>query len=232
MHKLLLPLAVIFSLTACHERRGPEPETSKLTEKIFTSSPTVVETTVEERNTTKAETEVVEANSDDTVLVDIPMLEELSNPIKEEEEELPIIPISGVEVISEPSENSTQVNNIADGLNIKEIRISQNPRRTRVVFDTYSDKNTKASISDQYTFKYNAKEHRITLIFNGYKSFTALGAKKTRTFSANSMIEKIYLVPYKDDSGIQCNIDLRKGAKVNAFDLKAPGRIVIDIMPN
>ncbi|MBA1419408.1 MAG: hypothetical protein FAF03_00695 [Epsilonproteobacteria bacterium] len=70
------------------------------------------------------------------------------------------------------------------------------------------------------------------LTLNGYRHFTALGKTKMRTFSSNSIIKKIYLVPYKDDSGFQCNIDLRKAASINAFDLKEPGRIVIDIMPN
>ena len=227
MHKFLLPLIVLLSLTACHERRGPEPETSKLTEKIFTSSQTVEETTVEETSIT-TKNKAVESNENDTVLVDIPMLEE----------ELPTIPLPEEERVSKPTAKFTERNKnistgiITDGLNMKEIRVSQSPARTRIVFDSYSTANTKASTSGHYTFKYDAKKHRITLIVNGYRNFTALGLNKTRTFSANSMIEKIYLVPYKDDSGFQCNIDLRKGAKVNAFDLKAPGRIVIDIVPN
>ena len=226
MHKLLLPLIVLLSLTACHERRGPEPETSKLTEKIFTSSQTVEETTVKE-TTIHPETKIVEANSEDTVLIDIPILEEL-----------PIIPLPVEDRVSKPQAKFAERNKnissgtITDGLNMKEVRVSQSPERTRIVFDSYSATNTKASVSGHYTFKYDAKKHRITLIVNGYRNFTALGANKTRTFSANSMIEKIYLVPYKDDSGFQCNIDLRKGATVNAFDLKAPGRIVIDIVPN
>ena len=223
MHKLLLPLAVVFSLTACHERQGPEPETSKLTEKIFTSSSTAVE-----RSTTVDETQVVEDHSDDTILVDIPMLEE----------ESASAPLPEKARVSEPKTKFTERNKdtsggtITDGLNIKEVRVSQSPERTRIVFDSYSAQNKKASVSGHYTFNYNAKKHRIILIINGYRNFTALEANKTRTFSKNSIIEKIYLVPYKDDSGFQCNIDLRKGAKVNAFNLKAPGRIVIDITPN
>jgi len=226
MHRLLLFVAVLLSLTACHERRGPEPETSKLTDKMFTSSQTDVETTGEERNTPKTEIEAVEANSEDTKLIDVPMLEE----------ELPTIPLPVEESVSKPTAQFTERKKsggtITDGLTMKEIRISQNPKRTRVVFDSYNDANEKASVSGRYAFKYDAKAHRIVLTVNGYRHFTALGKGKMRTFSANSIIKKIYLVPYKDDSGFQCNIDLRKGAKVNAFDLKAPGRIVIDIMPN
>ena len=226
MHRLLLSVAVLLSLTACHERRGPEPETSKLTEKMFTSSQTEVETTVEERSAPATEKQAVEASSEDTVLIDVPMLEE----------ELPTIPLPVEESVSKPAAQFTERNKsggtITDGLTMKEIRISQSPERTRVVFDSYSGAAEKASVSGKYTFKYDAKAHRIVLTVNGYRHFTALGKSKIRTFSANSIIKKIYLVPYKDDSGFQCNIDLRKGAKVNAFDLKEPGRIVIDIMPN
>lgn len=225
MHRAILPLALLLSLTACHERQGPEPETSKLTEHIFTSSETDEEVTTQEKNIPITEEST---QNNDTVLVDVPILEE----------ELPIIPLPVEERTSAPKAKFTEKNQkrsggvISDGLTMKTMRVSEAPERTRIVFDSYSAKNTKADVSGHYTLNYNAKTHRITLIVNGYKKFTALGQSKMRTFSTNSIIKKIYLVPYKDDSGYQCNIDLHKGANVNAFDLKAPGRIVIDITPN
>ncbi|MBA1419407.1 MAG: hypothetical protein FAF03_00690 [Epsilonproteobacteria bacterium] len=105
---------------------------------MFTSSQTEVETTVEERSAPATEKQVVEASSEDTVLIDVPMLEE----------ELPTIPLPVEESVSKPTSQFTERNksggSITDGLTMKEVRISQSPERTRVVFDSYSDANTKA----------------------------------------------------------------------------------------
>ena len=132
MHRLLLFVAVLLVLTACHERRGPEPETSKLTEKMFTSSHTEMESTTKERNVPADKKQVIETNNENTVLIDVPMLEE----------ELPIIPLPAEKgtskPISEVSKRNKSSETSTNGLTMKKIRISQSPKRTRVVFDSYS----------------------------------------------------------------------------------------------
>ena len=76
MTKTLLPLFIVLSLTACHERRGPEPETSKFTEQLFTTSPTHTVTEnvpLKEKGTIESDkTEIVE---NEKFIKDIPILE-------------------------------------------------------------------------------------------------------------------------------------------------------------
>jgi len=224
MRKVLLPLSLLLGLTACHERIAPEPETSKFTDSLFSSAPN----DVEEAPSLPGTTPVVEANTEDTRILDVPILED----------DLPIIPIasekSTVKTTSKPNtpKKVSSGGQVTDSLDMKTIRVSNSLERTRIVLDSYSSTQNKASVSGHYDFKYLPKEHRIILIVNGYRHFTALGKTKERHFPNNPFIQKIYLVPYADDSGFQCNIDLKKAAKVNAFDIKEPGRIVIDIVPN
>ena len=225
MRKVLLPLALLLGLTACHERIAPEPETSKFTDSLFSSAPS---DDAEEAPSLPITTPVVEANTEDTRILDVPILED----------DLPIIPIASEKQTAKPmskpatTKKVSSGGQITDGLDMKTIRVSNNTERTRIVLDSYTSTQNKASVSGHYDFKYLPKEHRIILIVNGYRHFTALGKSRERHFSNNPFIQKIYLVPYADDSGFQCNIDLKKAAKVNAFDIKEPGRIVIDIMPN
>ena len=230
MHRLLLSVAVLLSLTACHERRGPEPETSKLTEQLFTSSPNdtahdTVNKTVPMKE--KSTTERVITN-DEAIVEDIPILED----------DLPVLPMPVIteERTSEPTITHTLKQTFtggkrSDGLDIKTIRSSQNEARTRLVFDTYASA-TKATQSGNYTFSYNPSKKQIIAVINGYRKFSALLPKKIRTFPSNSIIKNIKMEDYKDDSGFKFSINLNTSAAVNVFELKSPARIVVDITPN
>ena len=85
--------------------------------------------------------------------------------------------------------------------------------------------------SGYYTFKYDPRTRRITAVVNGYRGFSALQSGKVRTFGSNEMVKKLYLEKYLDDSAYKFTIELKKNAKVNVFELKGPGRIIVDITP-
>jgi len=117
---------------------------------------------------------------------------------------------------------------ISDGLDIHKIRASANPARTRLVFESYS-KGTKAINSGNYLFTYDSKTLTITALIDGYRRFSALSGAKEATFPAGSMVEHIKLLPYMDDSGYKFTIKIKEESQVKVFELKNPGRIVVDI---
>ena len=229
MTKTLLPLFIVLALTACHERRGPEPETSKFTEQVFLSTQndnTIEEMPMQEKGTIKKV--MVEKKTTETVVEDIPILED----------DLPVLPIpvmleertvtpTGIQTSKQTFKGGKR----SDGLDIKTIRSSENEIRTRLVFDTYAS-NAKATQSGNYTFTYNPSTKQISAVVNGYRKLSALSFNKTRTFPSNNIIKNIKMKKYMDDSGFKFNINLNKSASVNVFELKSPARIVVDITPN
>lgn len=229
MTKTLLALFTILALTACHERQGPEPTTSKFTEQVFISS--VSDTThkdVPMKEKGISETVVTKRESSEALVEDIPILED----------DLPVLPtpVMAEERTSAPKalQTSTQTfrgGKRSDGLDIKTIRSSQNAIRTRLVFDSYNSQG-KATQSGHYTFVYNPSKKKIVATVNGYRNFSAMGSNKTRTFPSNSIIKNIQMEKYLDDSGFKFSINLHKASSVNVFELKSPARIVVDITPN
>ena len=233
MTKTLLPLFIILSLTACHERQGPEPETSKFTEQLFMNSQN---DTVKEEvpmmekgmvlNVVKKEEVSVQSNEE--IVEDIPILEDT----------LPVLPTpimvekrTEAPSVKQPSKQIFRGGEISDGLDIKTIRSSQSTMRTRIVFDIYTSE-TKATQSGNYIFTYTPSNKQISAVVTGYRKFSALTPNKIRSFPSNSIIKNIKMEKYMDDSGFKFNINLNKSASVNVFELKSPARIVVDITPN
>ena len=218
MTKTLLALFTVLALTACHERRGPEPTTSKFTEEIFTGT----------SKQTKEEAVTPQVVDNTEIMQDIPILED----------DLPVLPtpVMAEERTSTPKalQTSTQTfrgGKRSDGLDIKTIRSSQDTVRTRLVFDSYTATG-KATQSGNYTFVYNPTKKQILATVNGYRKFSAMGSNKTRTFPANSIVKNIQMQKYLDDSGFKFSINLHKASSVNVFELKSPARIVVDITAN
>ena len=124
---------------------------------------------------------------------------------------------------------------MADGLDMHKIRASANSAKTRLVFESYLwnvGKNmptTQANNSGNYLFTYDSKTNTITALINGYRAFSALTGAKIATFPAGNMIKNIKLLPYMDDSGYKFIINIKEDAQVKVFELKNPGRIVVDI---
>ena len=118
---------------------------------------------------------------------------------------------------------------ITDGLDMKNIRLGKDETHTRLVFDSYNTQGS-SNFSGHYTFTYDPKYQRIVAIIHGYRKFSALKDTKVRYYT-NSIVQSVSLNPYKDDSAFKFTIQLKQDAQVNIFELKEPGRIVVDITP-
>ncbi len=120
---------------------------------------------------------------------------------------------------------------VSEGLDIGNIRVSEKPESARLVFDIYRWDNTskhlgdKAEVVGSYSFDYDPEKLLITATVNDYHGFSA----KLPKFSKNSIIENIKVDKESDNSGYKFYIKLRYDSTVKIFDLKNPGRIVIDI---
>ena len=120
---------------------------------------------------------------------------------------------------------------LSDGLDIAKIRQSQDGDVLRLVFDTYKVSTKSGTLGvpskrvGSYSFVYYPEKYLITAIVGGYRAFSASLPK----FSSSSIVEKIYMDKYLDDSGYKFHIKLRDDAKVKVFDLQNPARIVVDI---
>ena len=118
-----------------------------------------------------------------------------------------------------------------DGLDIGTIRVSEKENSVRLVFDSYKWNDTTEYLGDKanqvasYDFDYDPDKLLITAVVHGYRAFSADLPK----FPSKSIIDKIYLDKYLDDSGYKFYIKLKSDSQVKVFDLKNPGRIVVDI---
>ena len=211
MTKTLLSLFIVLSLTACHERKGPEPKTSK--EQLFTTSATNTITEVVSLKE-KGTVENIKTKTDEkeSLVKDIPILEDN-------------LPVLITPVVMETEKQTFRGGKRSDGLDIKVIRTSHDETHTRLVFDTYAS-NAKATQSGSYIFTYDPSNKQISAVVNGYRKFSA------RTFRSTSIVKNISMEKYLDDSGFKFSINLNKAASVNVFELKSPARIVVDIIPN
>jgi hypothetical protein len=119
----------------------------------------------------------------------------------------------------------------SDDLDIGAIRVSQDKESIRLVFDIHKWNQTteylgeKVDIAGSYEFSYSSQKALITATIKGYRAFSA----KLPKFSKDSVIEKIYMDKYLDDSGYKFHIKLRYDAEVKVFSLKNPARIVVDV---
>lgn len=120
---------------------------------------------------------------------------------------------------------------LSDGLNIKSIRKGTHDNYERLVFDVqawraYGSREAQNVESvGTYQVRYNPSKKLLSVVLNGYRSFTA----SLPTFSKESVIEKIYFDPYKEDSAYKFYIQLKENTEVKVFDLKNPARMVFDI---
>lgn len=111
-----------------------------------------------------------------------------------------------------------------DGLEVHKIREGKHEGYTRLVFDIYENGKPSNSFG-HYEAKYNRQKQDITVVLSAYRKFT----KSLPSFSHDSIIEKIYLEKYLDDSSFKFHIKLRQDAKVRIFDLPNPARLIFDI---
>jgi len=200
MKKMVLFLGIVFIFVAC--------ETGTKYKK---------DTTVANINTSKESTSIVDLLDGEESMSDDGFDEDL-HPIIDEEEEF---------YISQQFSGGT----MSDGLNVKKIRKGSHHNYERLVFDVetwsaYGSMEEKSVYSvGSYSASYSPAKKLISVVINGYRSFTA----PLPSFSRESMIEKIYFEKYQDDSGYKFHIKLKKSTEVKVFDLKDPARMVFDI---
>jgi len=205
--KYVLSISLLLLLTACHERRVEPAVPLK----------TLLNNTLDETTDNQKIIEEIPILSGDGEEIILPILdivpEELDAPYQVPQSRHKQIFTGGI---------------ITDGLDMKTIRASQNQERTRLVFDSYRF-SEKASQSGKYIFTYTPSKKQITAVINGYRKISALN---NRTFSKTNIVRNITKEKYLDDSGFKFNINLKRPASVNVFELKEPARIVVDITPN
>jgi len=122
----------------------------------------------------------------------------------------------------------------ADGLNLAAIRIGKHPTYTRIVFDvTYwaaYEKEKAGKPADRvghYRFVLQP-DHSIEVELAGFRSTTASIPQLPRG-SIITSIRRLSGEAYGDDSSVFYRIGLKRAAKMKAFYLKEPARIVLDI---
>lgn len=202
MTKVVLAGIVLLSFTACDERVGRGIQ-----------APVLPSMTINTEESDEAPTHIY--GEEVVVVNDIPILEDDLSTLATEK---------GLE---NRSKISTAIGN-SQGLDIANIRISNSLERTRVVFDSY-DSGVKASSSGSYTYTYNPSQKNIILTLKGYSNISALGSSKVRTYPHSSLVKKISVDNGKDTGDIVGIITLRENADIKIFDIKEPGRIVVDI---
>ena len=224
MKKTLLPLLLLLALTACNERKYATMPSPSVPEPTIAAEPEI-ETNIDtikkpEVNHTTTVQPTVETTIQPTIQ---PAVKPKTKPKVKTNTKSKVETFAG--------------GTMTDGLDMGIIRLGKEGQTTRLVFDSFkwnSNARTpsiRSHDSGSYTFRYNPQNRRITAIVNGYRSFSALQMGKARLFGSNEMVRKIYLEKYLDDSAYKFTIELKKNAKVNVFELKGPGRIIVDISP-
>ena len=126
---------------------------------------------------------------------------------------------------------------IVSGLDMATIRIGKSSDYTSIIFDSYKYEGgkdiptKKASNSGTYLFTYEPSKKRIIGLIDGYKAFSALLSDQRDLFKDNTIVENIYVLKQLGNDGIKFIIKLRKNVRVNIFDVKNPGRIIVNLFP-
>jgi len=123
---------------------------------------------------------------------------------------------------------------ISDGLDLSHIRIGEHTGYTRIVFDVKywegygaPKAGTSSDTVGHYKFTLD-KNHTIEVEFSGFRSSSA----KETVISGHSRIQSIKMLrgeAYGDDSSVFYQIRLEGPARLKAFHLYNPARIVLDI---
>lgn len=119
---------------------------------------------------------------------------------------------------------------ITDGQNVSSIRFGRHEAFDRVVFDlsNWTDTSTLIEEACHYEAKISDDGKTITLLLSG-----ARGASATvPDLSASQYISGISVYYPEDDSSVGFTINLNQDSAFKTFDLKSPGKIVVDVMPD
>jgi len=126
---------------------------------------------------------------------------------------------------------------LVDNLDMGAIRIGRSPDYTSIIFDSYTyegkDKvsSTQSYSSGTYLFTYEPSKNRIIAFIDGYNDFSALKEDQRALFKESKVVKNIYVLKHLGKDGIKFVIKLRKKVRVNIFDVKKPGRIIVNLFP-
>lgn len=141
-----------------------------------------------------------------------------------------------IENVAQPRE-SFSGGGIANDLDMATIRIGKSTDYTSIIFDSYiyESKDTlpskKSTISGTYLFTYTPSTNQIIGLLDGYHAFSALLSDQKALFSDNDVVKNIYVLKRMGTDGIKFVIQLRKKVRANIFDVKNPGRIIVNLFP-
>ena len=124
---------------------------------------------------------------------------------------------------------------IADGLDVKNIRWADRGNFERLVFDVYKwggPTNPEGLLPNEYsgTFKFEfINEAEVEATFDGYRAFTA----KFPEFAKSDLVKDIKLMVDEENSGdsrFKIKIYFKQPVKIEVFELYSPARIVVDLV--
>lgn len=126
---------------------------------------------------------------------------------------------------------------IADGLDVKNIRWANRGNFERLVFDIYKwggPTNPEGILPNDYpgtfTFEF-LNEKKVQATFDGYRAFTA----QLPTFEKSELVNEIIILRGEedgDDSSHKIKIIFKKPVTIEVFELYSPARIVVDVVEN
>lgn len=124
---------------------------------------------------------------------------------------------------------------IADGLDVKNIRWADRGNFERLVFDIYKwggPTNPAGILPNEYpgTYKFEFKSNtEVEASFEGYRAFTA----SFPAFKKSDLVSEIAIIGDEenaDDSSFRIKIFFKRPVKIEVFELYSPARIVVDII--
>jgi len=135
------------------------------------------------------------------------------------------------------STGSIRGGEIADGLDVKNIRWADRDNYERLVFDIYKwggPTNPEGIVPNDYPGTFNFKfknEKEVIVSFEGYRAFTT----KFPKLSKSKLVSEIRIVRDEENAGdseYKIEIYFKRPVKLEVFELYSPARIVVDIIEN
>ena len=121
---------------------------------------------------------------------------------------------------------------ITDGRDLRAIRWGSHPGYERIVLDIYhggyGEQGPPAFDPCWFEVELEDYPYRAVVVLGGIRG---LSADFDQTFPANSLIEDVHSILYKDDSGASLAIVYRRPVEIRVLALNNHGRIVIDARP-
>jgi len=126
--------------------------------------------------------------------------------------------------------------NSVNGLDLAKIDIMRSPNHTSLVLHSYlwagyNNKSIQTSpYIGRYAFQYEEQTRRIMATLYGYNAVSAL-LHIQKELNKSSLVKNIYIDRYLGKDTVKFIIELNQPVKIKIFNLKYPGRIILNIYP-